>query len=98
MEQDIIVLGVKKYSFTDKDTGEILQGTNVYWISTNDEKDNNLVGYNPQKTHFQGLEKFEHFKNWKLPALAKSEISFSFVGNRPKITVSDFKYDKHLVI
>ena len=98
MEQDIIVLGVKKYSFANQDTGEIVEGTNVYWIPKQTENDNNLLGFNPQKTNFQSLEKFETFKTYKFPAQAKAQINFSFVGNKPKITVTDFKYDKQVII
>jgi len=97
MEKQLVILtGAKRYKFNNDD-GEILQGTNVFYLALDQIKNDNVVGLNPSKSNFE-YSYFDRLKDLKYPCLAEMSFNVVFGSNRPQIQVKDFNYLQDLKI
>lgn len=84
----VVVLGVKRFSFANRETGEMVEGCNVFYydpdlVQTKDEK-----GYMTAKA-FLPLDHFDKFDG-EFPQTHKIEMSLRLQGNKPTLKVSGF--------
>ncbi|MGG0816182.1 hypothetical protein ABE142_26465 [Paenibacillus alvei] len=89
METEVFVLAVSRYSFPDKQTGEIIEGTKVHYVERNAQNEDNLVGFNPTTANmpYDYFEKMSH-----VPGVYKASIEISLSGRKPSLKITGFKY------
>jgi myo-inositol-1-phosphate synthase len=86
--EKLLVVGVKSYNFTDRNTGEILKGLNVHYLS---ESDNDLVqGFAVGKANLS-YDLLDDYKKLNYPFYAQPVTKVEFSGNKPSIKIVDFK-------
>ena len=77
MEKELIVVGLEKYRFPNKDTGEIIEGAKIHFLEQSDR--DNHFGYLPRSLNVNS--DFELI--YDLPAVCKAEFSLDFSYKRP---------------
>lgn len=90
----VVILAYNQYSFTDKETGRIIEGIKAEVITNFKENQSNKKGYFPVKMDISEtvLPKLN-----SLPAIYDSEITIVPAGNRAtKNVISDVKLIKSL--
>lgn len=96
MEQNVIVLGVSKYNFTQRDTGEIIQGTKVHYVNAAEQKEDNTLGKIPQTANM-AYEIFSKFLDINYPSNFLMKMSIKMSGKSPKLIVEDFIHQSNVV-
>lgn len=89
--QKVIVLGVSRYSFPNQETGEIIEGTKVNFIDTDEAKENDFLGFK-QQTQNMPYALFGQFSNENLPGIYEMESKVDFSGKQLKIKITGFKF------
>lgn len=86
-KQEVFVLGFNEVDFTNRETGELVKGTSVYYV---DPSANNVrTGLIPAKTFLQPGEETDVVQNG--PGFYNLLIEIQLQGNRPKIRVKGFE-------
>jgi hypothetical protein len=86
----VMVLGVKRYSFNNRDTGELISGTKVHYYDLEPDLDENQVGFVASSENLP-YEDFLSYKHMKLPAVCEAELSISLSGRKPVVKIKSFK-------
>lgn len=84
-----IVTGLKRYSFTDKDTGKQIEGTKVHFLQMVAADDTDQYGFVPAVTTM-AYDYFDKFKKHDLPQICDAILTVQLTGNRPQVKVSTF--------
>lgn len=90
MEMDIIVLGMNRYSFADRDTGELRQGTTIHYTLTTPLQEDNKIGHLPAKATFK-YEMFDLFRTKKFPFKGKALCTLDPTNRANPIKVIEIK-------
>lgn len=92
MESKVVVLNVKRYSFPDKETGEIREGSNIYYI-------NGLIAVAPEQNSVgEPIVKmsapYEAFNDFKeVPAVYDLDLDMRVNGKgQPYFVYNSSKY------
>lgn len=93
MKRKVVVLGVKRYKFPDRETGEIRDGCSVHYIDLETVEENDLYGVLPQKASLP-YETFEKFKNGT--GIYEADLALDFKGKQPTIKLKDFTFFKKI--
>lgn len=89
--QKVIVLGVSRYRFPNQETGELIEGTKVNFIDTDEAKENDFLGFK-QQTQNLSYEVFSQFSNENLPGIYEMKSKIDFSGKNLKIKVTGFEF------
>lgn len=85
----VVVTGIKSYQFTNKDTGEVIEGIKVSFLSSIEAKGTNEKGYLP----LQQSVKIDFMENFKfIPGLY--DAIYDMVpgkGNKPTLAITEFR-------
>lgn len=68
MSETVLILRAQKYDFTSEKTGEIIKGSNVYYINDYQVETENAVGDSPMKVAASD-EVFAEVKKHKAPGV-----------------------------
>lgn len=68
MSETVLILRAQKYEFTSEKTGEIIKGSNVYYINDYQVETENAVGDAPMKVASSD-EVFDEIKKHKAPGV-----------------------------
>jgi hypothetical protein len=88
----VIVTGLKTYGFTNKETGQFLEGVKVSYLSEERAKGQNENGYLPLQSSLN-LSVLESFK--EVPGIYN--VNYAMVpgkGNKPTLAVTGFEFLK----
>lgn len=91
-KKQILVLGAKRWKFTDEDTGKVLEGITVHLVDLDQENDSDGVGFIPTKINYRNYSDFETFKNG--PGIYEASISLDLTSRQPRIQWNGFKFVK----
>lgn len=84
----VIVTGVNKYDFKDRDTGKQIQGCSVHFIDLNPNGSEYSAGYFPNKANVEYMM-FDRLSKLELPYLCEAELSLNLSNkSRPWKIVS----------
>lgn len=84
----VIVIGVSRYNFPDKQTGEIIAGTKVHYFEHKAVDEENTVGYIPQTANLP-YASFDGFDT--VPGVYNAELTMSLRGRKPSLMVTGFE-------
>lgn len=90
----VIVTGYKTYSFTNENTGQVLEGVKVSYLSEVKAQGQNESGYLPLQSSLN-LDTLHSFK--EVPGLY--DVSYGMVpgkGNKPTLAINSFTFIKSL--
>lgn len=91
MEEQVIVLGASRYSFPNRENGEIIEGTKVHYITLSADKDKDKTGHAPQVANLD----YDFYDTLKeIPGVYDLKMTISFSGKKPSIKVNDFIFKK----
>lgn len=85
----VILTGLKRYSFQDRETGRQIEGTKAHFLQVVPAADENTAGYIPAVANLP-YEYFERAKKLDLPHLCDAILSLQLTGNKPQVKVTDF--------
>ena len=89
LTQEVMVLGVSRYNFTNDD-GEQVKGTTVHYYDVAGANEENRYGVLPSKANLS-LDSFDAFKAHVFPTKAIATITIDMQRNKLKVTGFDFK-------
>lgn len=87
MELEVLVLGAKQYSFVNKETGEVVEGTKVTYIDLKQDQTGN--GYEVASATM-GYDDMSQFA--KLPGVYKALIGMTVSGGKLRTKIESFKF------
>lgn len=98
LKQNVVVLSANQYSMTDRETGEINQGTSVRFALTDTlapAEDGNLKGYKLSKASL-GFNDFVAFT--EVPGVYEVELRFNVnADGTTKVQAGNFVFKKPLL-
>ena len=92
----VLVTGIKTYNFTNKETGECIQGTKVSFLNSNPSNGQTEVGFLPMQSSLP-LESSRDFKD--IPGIY--DAKFELVpgkGGKATLAVTGFEFIKPISI
>ena len=92
----VLVTGIKTYNFTNKDTGEVIQGMKVSFLNGQPSSGQNEVGFLPMQSSL-ALECSKDFK--EIPGIY--EAKYELVpgkGNKATLAITGFDFVKAVSI
>lgn len=90
MEEKVLILGYKSYNFTNKDTGEVISGTKVSFVSSNVSNSDNEKGLLPIQISVN-----EELAKGLMSAPAVYKVKYGMLpgkGNKPNISIIGFEF------
>lgn len=92
MDITLHVVGARRYSFNDRETGRLVEGVNVFYLSE-DKTDENSCGQVPAKVtlpyHF-----FDKIKTFEFPATCKAQLQQTLTAKGVKTNVVGLDFIK----
>ena len=89
---EVLVFGVRRYQFADKQTGEVMEGTTVHYADTSTQ-DGDQKGYVPAKANLK-FEDYSIFKDENLPGIYEAQMDMVLRGSKPSLKVTGFRFLK----
>lgn len=86
MELEVLVIGAKQYSFTNRDTGEKIEGTKVTYIDLQQDQTGNGYDVASATMGFNDISQFT-----KLPGVYKAVLGMTVSGGRLRTKIESFK-------
>lgn len=83
----VIVLGARRYSFVNKESGEIIEGTKVFYVEPEGKVEKDTQGFLPSEANLP-LEYYETLG--QLPGIYDAEISLNLGTRKPGLKVTGF--------
>lgn len=84
MVQEVQVVYVSRYNFVSDDTGEVLKGCKVTYLSKELLKDKDYVGYKCNTANLP-YEVYDDFINQKFPCKCEIELEIIDINKKPKV-------------
>jgi hypothetical protein len=91
MKTQVIVLGMSRYSFVDRETGAKVEGTKVHYVERYFQNEEHSIGVIPQ-TATMDYEFFDSLKPEQIPGVYDAELMISLRGKKPVLRIMDFHY------
>jgi hypothetical protein len=89
-KREVLVLGYREVNFTNEETGEVIKGTNVFYI---DHKNKTETGYEPARAFIRDKDAVKDVLENKT-GIYELELKVELRGNRPMLLVEGFKFVK----
>lgn len=88
----VYVQGFKKVGpFTDKETGEVIEGMSVFYFDPSDSTDEREIGNCPVKTFIRDHDIMRHFEE-NGQGFYNLLLEIKISGNRPSMRVAGFEF------
>lgn len=84
MFQEVQVVYVSRYNFVVEDSGELLKGCKITYLSKEICKDKDYVGYKCNTVNLP-YEVYENFSNCKFPCKCEIELEILDINKKPKV-------------
>lgn len=91
----VLVVGAKRYSFTDRESNRQVEGTKVHYLDLETLKENDSAGMIPASVN---LEYGEFSKFEQLPAVYELEFGFTLKNGKPVVKVTGMEYSSQAEI
>lgn len=91
MKTRVIVLGVSRYSFPDKNSGEIIEGAKVNYVEERPADEENVVGHTPQTANVKYKE-FDELYAQGVPGVYDAHMRVDMTGRQPKLKIDAFEF------
>ena len=85
MKQEVQVLYVSRYDFTDDATGQVIRGCKITYSSKDCLKDKDFVGYKVNTSNFP-YDTYDKFLNLKFPIKCEITLEINDVNKKPRVT------------
>lgn len=85
----VLLIGVKRYSFEDKDSGRLIEGTKAHFLQMVAAEDDNTYGFIPAVTTMP-YHYYEQAKKLEMPQLCDAILTLQLSGSKPSVKVTDF--------
>lgn len=90
-KQKVVMLGTSKYSFTDKESGRLVEGCSVHYLDVDRSfQGGDKAGYQPLKTTLD-ISLFDKYKHYQFPLFANCDIDINFNAKKPYLKILGFE-------
>lgn len=93
VNKKVYVLGTRQINFVDNETGEKIEGLNVWYFDP--ERPEGTHGHLPQKVFIRNKQS-DVYKHGT--GIYNLEFEVDFTGSRPRLKLTDLKFEKKALL